>query len=122
MGSKLLQDIIVPINDNVDEITPHAPVFELKEISLEELAVLVRELKPSTSCGVDGLTARLIKQAGPALLPPLLHVINLSIKYSVFPDTWKIGCITPLFKEGNATDPSNYRPISILPCLGKIIE
>ncbi len=56
------------------------------------------------------------------MFKPIQHVINLSIRQNVFPDAWKTGCITPLFKDGDATDPGNYRPISILPCFGKIVE
>ena len=122
VGPELLKRIPHVDDENFNEIKPQAPVFELKEISTNDLATEVRDLRPSTSCGVDGLTARLIKQAGPTILQPLLHVINLSIRLGIFPDSWKTGCITPLFKEGDATDPSNYRPISILPCMGKLLE
>ena len=93
-------------------------VFEFQEITLYETAILIRELKPSSSCGVDGLTARLIKAAGPSIILPLCHVINLCISQSHMPSMLKIGCITPLFKDGNKSDPSNYHPISVLPVLG----
>ena len=76
----------------------------------------------SASCGVDGLTSRLLKACEPSILPPLLHLINSSIRQKTFPQAWTTGCITPLYKEGLRTDPSNYCPISISPCLGKILE
>ena len=79
-------------------------------------------MKTSASCGVDGLTSRLLKTFGPSILSPLLHLINSSIRQRTFPQAWKTGCITPPYKEGLRTDPSNYCPISILPCLGKILE
>ncbi len=99
-----------------------APIYEFTKITPYDVSILIRDLKPSSSCGVDGLNARLLKAAGPSIYKPLAHIFNLSIENSIFPDAWKTGCITPLFKEGDATDPSNYRPISVLPCLGKILE
>ena len=79
-------------------------------------------MKSSNSCGVDGLTMKPIKFAGPSIHKALLHVINMSISSGIFPNIGKTGCITPLYKGGDATDPANYRLISILPCLGKLLE
>ena len=121
VGSKLAEKIEAGSN-HLDYMTSHAPIFDLKPVDIITIAEAVRDLRPSTSCGVDGLTSRLLKQAGPSIYRPLLHVINLSIQQGIFPDAGKVGCITPLYKDGDASDPSNYRPISILPCLGKICE
>ena len=71
---------------------------------------------------MDGLNARIIKAAGPSIYPVLRHIFNLSLITQTFPDDWKIGCITPIFKEGDATNPSNYHPILVLPALGKLLE
>ena len=46
----------------------------------------------------------------------------MSIHSSTFPKLWKMGKITPLFKKGSTQDPGNYRPISILPVLSKLLE
>ena len=40
----------------------------------------------------------------------------------MFPDVWKIACVTPLFKKGEPSDCNNYRPISLLPCISKVFE
>ena len=47
---------------------------------------------------------------------------NLSIRKKTFPEIWKTGCITPSHRNGENSGPSNFRPISSLPCLGKILE
>ena len=78
IGQKLAVSIpdfpINPVN------TVHRPpVFEITELDLLEIAIIIRDLKPSSSCGVDGLTARIIKAAGPSIFPVLLHLFNLSI-------------------------------------------
>ena len=53
---------------------------------------------------------------------PLCKLINTSIETAVFPDLWKEACVLPLHKSGPSTDLDNYRPISILCCISKIIE
>ena len=53
---------------------------------------------------------------------PLCNLVNLSIKQSLFPDQCKIAKLKPLFKKGSKSDPTNYRPISLLPAVSKIIE
>ena len=87
VGDRLAQKIDITF-DAQSVGTSRAPTFELKEISREDLARAVRDMKPSSPCGVDGLNACLIKLAGPALLAPLLHIINLNINLGIFPDTW----------------------------------
>ena len=54
-------------------------------------------------------------------LPPI-NLVNLSIKQSLFPDKSKIAKLKPLFKKGCKSDLKNYRPISLLPVVSKIIE
>ncbi len=49
-------------------------------------------------------------------------MINLSIQTGIIPKNWKLARVTPIFKEGDRVDPLNYRPISVLPVLMKIIE
>ena len=53
---------------------------------------------------------------------PISQIFNLSIKTSSFPDDCKISKLKPLYKKGSKTDPKNYRPISLLPIVSKIIE
>ena len=55
-------------------------------------------------------------------MPSLTHIINLSIRCGYFPDEWKISKVLPLYREDIKSDPNNYRPISILPVVSKIIE
>ena len=53
---------------------------------------------------------------------PLTQIINLSIRTKIFPDSLKHAKVTPCFKKGDKSDKTNYRPISILPIISKIIE
>ena len=56
------------------------------------------------------------------LVVPITQICNLSISSSVFPDKCKHAKLKPLFKKGSTTEPKNYRPISLLPLISKIIE
>ena len=64
----------------------------------------------------------MIKSAATIICPSLLEMINASFKNGVFPDPLKLAKILPIHKGGSKSDPSNYRPISILSVLSKIIE
>ena len=56
------------------------------------------------------------------IAPSIARLINHSFQVSVFPSRWKTAKVTPLHKEGDLDDVSNYRPISVLPVLSKVIE
>ena len=68
------------------------------------------------------ISARLLRIAAPALAPSIAKLINLSLSTGKFLQRWKSAKVLPLFKGGDAHEPSNYRPISVLPFLSKIIE
>ena len=51
-----------------------------------------------------------------------IFILNISLAKGIFPGKLKIARVTPIFKKGNNTLVTNYRPISILPCLSKSLE
>ena len=80
--------------------------FELRNATLETIKKILACLDASKNPGLDRIC----------------NLINLSIKQSLFPDQCKIAKLKPLFKKGSKSDPKNYRPISLLPVVSKIIE
>ena len=64
----------------------------------------------------------LIKDAADVLSVPLSHLLNLSLETGSFPQQWKVAKIIPLHMLGSTTNFDNYRPISILPIVSKVIE
>ena len=121
VGSTLAEKIKPPDSVPMPDV-PAVSNFELRPLNISEFVKFFNDMKSSTSCGTDGLTSRLLKQAGGAIAQPLLHIINLSITHGHFLTAWKSASITPLYKEGDPSQSENYRPISILPCLGKLLE
>ena len=63
-----------------------------------------------------------VHQRNDLLAVPLSHICNLSFEHGVFPDKLKIAKILPVFKRDDPSLFSNYRPMSILPCLSKVFE
>ena len=64
----------------------------------------------------------LMKNAKSAISDSLTHIFNQAIAHSSFPDEWKTARVLPLYKSGQRNVPGNYRPISILPSISKIME
>ena len=79
-------------------------------------------MKRSKSAGLDNLPPGMVKDSAAVISAPLCYLINLSIKTGVFPTEWKVAKIAPIFKSGSPNFIDNYRPISILPVISKILE
>ena len=61
--------------------------------------------------------------AAPAIADSLCKLINFCIEKQTFPKKWKVGKVTPIYKgQGNRDDKNNYRPITALPILSKLLE
>ena len=72
--------------------------------------------------GLDRLPGRLLRAAAPCISQPLTFIINLSLKTGKFVTEWKHAKVLPLHKSGPTVETNNYRPISILPILSKLLE
>ena len=96
--------------------------FKFSEISPEIILNILKGLNPSKAAGIDNLSGKFLKDGADILARPISQLCNLSIKLNSFPRSCKIAKVKPLFKKGTKTDPENYRPISLLPILSKIIE
>ena len=82
----------------------------------------MRNLDLSKATGTDNIGPRLLKLSASFISESITYICNKSIQNSEIPSKWKEGKVTPLFKNGTKEDVNNYRPISILPVLSKIIE
>ena len=74
------------------------------------------------SCGHDGINNIVLKHVILEIVQPLTHVFNLSISAGIVPDDMKLAKVIPIFKKGDDKETCNYRPISLLTCLSKILE
>lgn len=95
--------------------------FKFKSVSEVVVWKVISKIK-SKAKGHDGMNVDLIALCCPHILPFLVHVINFCISNSVFPECWKKALIVPLPKVNDPHELKDLRPISILPCLSKILE
>ena len=74
----------------------------------------LKSLKADKSTGLDGVSARFLKDGAEYLAEPITHIVNFSIMSEAVPSGFKDARVIPLFKKGSRLDPGNYRPVSIL--------
>ena len=91
-------------------------------ISIKELEDVIFFLRINKSAGYDETSLDIIKNCVVELCEPLKYIFNLSFQKGIFPDYMKIAKVALVFLGGNNADISNYRPISALPLLSKILE
>ena len=96
--------------------------FTLSPVNEEHVLNLIMGLNSHKATGLDGLPARFVIDSADIICKPLTHIINLSIQSGVFPCDMKKAKITPIYKKKAKTDAGNYRPVSILNIISKIIE
>ena len=96
--------------------------FQLKTIGIQKLRQIMKKVKNSRSHGRDFIDGSSLKLAFPLIEESILHLVNLSIKSGTFAEKWKIQLILPLHKKKDKLDGNNYRPVSHIIEIGKIVE
>ena len=92
------------------------------ECTHEEVYRLLSSYKTNTASSPDGISSQMIRGTATAISPAITKIFNLSLKQSRVPDLWKVSNVTPIPKDGNLTSPCNYRPISLLSLISKVLE
>jgi hypothetical protein len=96
----------------------------MKVIPITESEVFntILALKSKKSSGYDGISNRILKHCATVISKPLSHICNFSLTKGIFPDRCKYALVLPVYKKGERTDRSNYRPISLVLALSKVME
>ncbi len=97
-------------------------MFKLHKTNAAEVEKLLMAISDSKATGEDGIPIHFLKMAKDTTSNILCHIINRSIATNIIPLEWKSAIITPLCKDGDRNQANNYRPISILPAVSKILE
>ena len=91
----------------------------LREVNVHRI---VKDINISKSSGLTNVSSFILKESFLSIIPELTHLFNLSLETATFPAKWKKALIVPIPKTGDPTLVQNYRPISLLPLPGKILE
>lgn len=116
-------------HSNIDVSNASLPDDDNFESNLTEINATEEEVRDLIECidttkatGPDGISPKLLYEAGSVIVPSLTKLINLSLSTSKVPNDWKIANVIPLFKKGDKNERNNYRPVSLLSCVSKILE
>lgn len=92
--------------------------------SEEELVKALKEGKNGKAAGPDGIPMELLKHGGRSdtFRKSLLTLVNFFYEKEAWPTEWQLGIITPVHKTGPKDDPGNYRNITLLSCLSKLMD
>lgn len=106
---------------------PHIPDYNFQymqpiEITVEGIACRIKQIKASSSAGIDDINSKVIKNTVSISSITLYHIFRQSLSSGKLPDDWKIAKVVPIFKSGDKNSPKNYRPISLTCICCKLLE
>ena len=115
---------------NGDDSNVFLPRFEWKtvsrldhiEIFSYEIENIISTLNVNKAVGSDLISHKVLKNIKSSVARPLCKLFNKSLHDQTFPLKWKESIVNPLFKKGDKSLANNYRPISLLSCVGKLME
>ena len=114
--------------ENTENGIPHFPkqdyVAELNNIEITEAKVLkkLKLLKTNKSPGPDKMHPRVLHEVADSIAKPVAHIFCTSLRTKTLPNEWKHAIVTAIYKKGQKTLASNYRPVSLTPILCKVME
>ncbi|CAH2237403.1 jg11259 [Pararge aegeria aegeria] len=122
-------DILKSSNENEDSLPANLNLaktprdsFYMQPTDEAEIESLILQLDNKKAPGIDNIDNELVKQIKKEILKPLADIFNLSISTGTFPEIWKTALICPIHKSGPKDTPENYRPISLLGVIPKLLE
>ena len=121
LASKI-EDAPNPMLTGENNLNPDNERFNFRPIVVQDIRDAMSKIKTSKSLGSDNISSYFLKLATPYIENSLVFMFDISLETSQFPDSWKNARITPIFKDGDRAEKSNYRPISVLPVISRLFE
>ena len=97
-------------------------MFHITSTSEENVFKIMEKIEISKAVSIDKLFGRFLKNGAEILSKPTSEICNLSVSHGIFPSACKVAKLKPIFKKDKKVDPSNYRPISLLPLISKKLK
>ena len=121
LAQKSLQDLHDSGANLPFQPSPHPKMPDIS-IAAEGIDKLLKGLSPHKAAGPDKFKPIVLQTLHKELAPILQLIFQRSIDTGKIPDIWKEANVSPIYKKGEKSDPSNYRPISLTCVLCKILE
>lgn len=122
VGKTLAEKIPTHTHKAITNIVRRANSFVLIGTEISEVKRIIQNLKQNCAVGWDNISNKILKKFNHILAPHLTHIFQICLSDGVFPTCLKQALVTPVYKSGNKDLVSNYRPISVLPSISKILE
>ena len=124
VADKILRNNKTPIRKTFDKYLPerNSKSFVFEPCTPNEVYLLVEQLNPSKGTGPNGINTEILKLINHLICDTLCKIFNMCITSGKHPDKLKLAHAIPIFKKGSRLLVSNYRPISLLSNLNKILE
>jgi hypothetical protein len=123
VGKQIAEAVDPVTKDPLDYVTTNCNRdLSLGNMSQADFINIVNNMEPKNSSDINGMSTKMIKEVKFAIATPLVHIFNLSLNEGIFPDSLKCSRTIPIFKAGNPLLCNNYRPISLLSVISKMLE
>ena len=96
--------------------------MKLIPITDTEIKNILKTLKSKNSTVYDGISSTILKYCIDEISKPLGHIFDASLKQGIYPERMKYASVRPIYKTGEKSEISNYRPISLLTTFSKVLE
>jgi len=104
-------------------ILTHAdPNLAIIQLTIPEVTISLKKLNPGKAQGPDNIPTKILKDMADILAPSITGMFNFSLSHGTIPNAWKMANIIPIHKKGSRHQATNYRPISLLPVISKVLE
>lgn len=125
VGEKLANDLKTKFNNRIQQLTVNKHIdatMYVRNCNELEIKKLIKEIKPGADIGVDHISMNILKNNVNLVAPIISKAINNCLENENIPIELKTSRTVPIFKNGSTLSPANYRPISIIPAIGKLNE
>lgn len=103
-------------------VNPATCTFSLKTVNTETVLKFLKDICPKKAAGLDKIPSKLVRMAASVIAESLCILFNKSILTGIFPSDWKIAKVSPVHKGNEKDFLTNYRPISVLSAVSKVLE
>ena len=111
-NGSILREVCYKTNESINNINIHIGI----------IISIINNMNSNKAGGYDGISIAMLQLGAPEVAIPLQIIFQKCINTGKFPDSWKYANVQPIHKKENRQIKSNYRPISLLPICGKILE